>query len=542
MEARRVKSWGWGWEDKTIPLEGRPILMRLLEDRLKILLSAARATRPADVVATPPSLLPLDELMKIRQIVGEHNVSDDDAERVAHAGGKGYKDLVRVRSGIVERAPDVVVYPENEEAVRRLLEFARRRWYAVVPFGGGTSVVGGVDPPDRFEAAISLDVRRMNRVIDIDVASGLVTAEAGIRGPALEESLAAKGLTLGHFPQSWEFSSLGGWIATRATGGLSNRYGGIGELLVGVRLVTPVRTIDVRPLPSASHGPDLKELILGSEGSLGVITQATLRAHPKPAVRQFASRVFPSFEDGVVALRRMARDRHLPDMAYLSDVDETRFAAASAGIPIGAGGFVGRTLRDGALLLMGFEGAAGAVVHRRRIAVGYVRGSSANLGSRPAERWFAARFEVPYLRDSFLDHRILVDTVETAAPWSKLLDVYAAGRKALREALEQGGSAGLVLCHISHAYLEGASLYYTFLAPQRIGREIEQWETIKAAVTSAFVASGGALSHHHGIGADHAPYLGRIIGEDGIIVLRALKRELDPEGIMNPGKLLAGLP
>jgi len=218
------------------------------------------------------------------------------------------------------------------------------------------------------------------------------------------------------------------------------------------------------------------------------------------------------------------------------------FAAASAGIRIGDGGFVGRRLQGRALLLMGFEGTAAAVAHRRRTAVRYARGSSTNLGSRPAERWFAERFEVPYLRDSFLDHGILVDTVETAARWSKLLEVYAAGRKALYEALEQGGSAGLVLCHISHAYLEGASLYYTFLAPQKIGREIEQWETIKAAVTSAFVASGGALSHHHGIGADHAPYLGRMIGEDGIIVLRALKRELDPEGIMNPGKLLAGSP
>ena len=539
MEARRVKWWGWGWEDQAIPLESRPSLVRYLEDRLKIDFSAAKTIPRVDSVDAPPSLLTPDERTEIRQIVGEENLSVDDADRAAHSGGKGYKDLIRMRSNTLERAPDVVVYPETDGAVQRLLEHARRRRYAVVPFGGGTSVVGGVDPPEGFAATISLDVRRMDRVIDVDVGSGLVTAEAGIRGPALEEALAARGLTLGHFPQSWEFSTLGGWIATRAAGGLSNRYGRIDALLVGVRLVTPVRILDVRPFPEASHGPDLKELILGSEGTLGVITRATVRAHPVPRVRRFASRVFRSFDAGLAALRGMARDRALPDMAYLSDEEETRFAAANAGVPSRGANLAARRL-VGALFLMGFEGTSGHVAGRRRLALSYLRASSLNLGPRPAERWFAERFAVPYLRDSFLDHGILVDTVETAAPWSKLRDVYRAGRSALEGGLRKDGSPGIVLCHVSHAYVDGASLYYTFFAPQRIGREIEQWEAIKASVTTAFVTAGGVLSHHHGIGSDHAPYLERMIGEDGIIVLRALKRELEPEGIMNPGKLMAG--
>jgi len=537
VETRAVRWWGWGWEDKAVTIEARPTLLQFLERRLKIHLSAAHGPAHPNRIMPPPSLLTPDDLAQIQRLVGEPNVSVDDTDRVAHATGKGYRDLVRLRSGTIERAPDAVVYPENEDAIRRLLEFARRRHYAIVPFGGGTSVVGGVDPPGGFSATIALDLGRMRRILEIDHESGHVTAESGIRGPALEAALEMKGLALGHFPQSWEFSTLGGWIATRAAGGLSNRYGRIDELLVGVRLVAPTRTLDIRPLPNESHGPDLKELILGSEGALGVITQATVRTHPLPEERRFATRLFRSFIEGVSALRALARNHALPDMAYLSDEEETQFAAAVAGVA--PSGLAARKLAGGSLLLMGFEGSSADVGHRKRLALQLIP-KSLSLGPRPAERWYAERFELPYLRDSLLDHGILVDTVETAASWSNLSTVYEAARKALHEALTKDGTEGLVLCHISHAYVDGASLYFTFLAPQQKAREIEQWEAIKAAVTHAFVASGGALSHHHGIGADHAPYLHRVIGEDGIVVLRALKRELDPEGIMNPGKLLAG--
>jgi len=538
MEARSVKWWGWGWEERTLPVESRPALWEFLRRRLDLDPARVRRPVPMDQILPQPCLVSPDEIAELRRIVGEENVSGDDYDRITHAAGKGYRDLVRLRSGRIERVPDLVVFPEDEDSVRRLLEFARRRVYAVVPFGGGTGVVGGTDTPEGFAATIALDTRRMRSVLDIDAASGLVTAEAGIRGPQLEEALEGRGLTLGHFPQSWEFSTLGGWIATRAVGGLSNRYGRIEDLVVGVRLVTPTRTIDLSPLPGRSHGPDLRELVLGSEGTLGVITQATLRAHPRPTARRFASRLFRSFLEGMAVLRAMARDMALPDMAYLSDEEETRFAAANAGLAPGGGGPIRRRLEGGSLLLMGFEGTRADVGFRRRAAVRYARGSL-NLGSRPAERWYAERFELPYLRDSLLDHGVLVDTVETAASWSSLVAVYEAGRKALQEALWKDGSPGLVLCHVSHVYADGASLYYTFLTRQRDREEIAQWEAIKAAVTRAFIESGGALSHHHGIGVDHAPYLPRVIGEDGIVVLRALKRELDPEGIMNPGKLVA---
>jgi len=550
MHSRATKWWGWGWEDHALPLESRPVLWKYLQDRIKADPRTSCPVVPIEAIGVPPSLLSPTDLTELEALLGEENVSIENAMRITHAFGKGYKDLVRIRAGRVDRAPDAVVFPIDEDAVRRVLEFARRKRYAVIPFGGGTGVVGGVEPPAGANATITVDLRRMQAIHGIDEDSGLVAAAAGIRGPQLEEALNAKGLTLGHFPQSWEFSTLGGWIATRAAGGMSNRYGKIDDLVVGVRLAAPTRTIDLRPLPGEAHGPDLKELILGSEGILGIVTQATLRAHPLPQTRSFASRLFHSFEEGLVALRGMARDGSLPDMAYLSDEEETRFAAANAGIgPNGGTGFTGIglkavglrgfSLRQGSLLLMGFEGSPGRVAHREKRALDFAQ-PAANLGASPARRWFEERFETPYLRDSLLDHGILTDTVETAASWSNLRNVYLAGQKALQESLWEAGTEGLVLCHVSHAYADGASLYFTFLGKQRPGAEIEQWEKVKGAVTGAFLGSGGALSHHHGIGADHAPYLSRVIGEDGLVVLRALKRELDPEGIMNPGKVLVG--
>lgn len=550
MEARALKWWGWGFENVRLDVASRPVLWAYLQARLKLDPKTVHAVVPLESVTVPPSLIEPADVAELERAVGEGNVSTDGADRILHAVGRGYKDLVRLRSGRIERAPDAVVYPEDEGAVRAVLELARRRRVAIVPFGGGTSVVGGVETPSGagFAAILALDLRRMRRLHEIDATSGTATFDAGVRGPVLEEVLSAQRFTFPHVPQSWEFSTLGGWIATRSAGALSNRYGTIEDLVVAVRLVSPTRTLDVRALPRDAHGPGIREIALGSEGALGVITQATIRVHPMPQVRRFASRVFRSFADGLEALREMAQGDALPDAAYLSDEEETRFALANAGIaPDGrargttgvALSLRGHRLRQGSLLLMGFEGTSTHVAHARRRALRHARGS-ASLGSGPARRWFEDRLRLPYLRDSLLDHGILIDTVETAALWSRLPAVYDAGSKALQEALWGEGEPGLVLCHMSHVYHDGASLYFTFLARQRAGDEIGQWERVKNRVTQAFVDAGGALSHHHGIGADHAPHLARVLGEDGLVVLRALKRELDPDGIMNPGKLVPG--
>lgn len=548
MEAKALKWCGWGFDDASFPLESRPVLRAYLVKRLRFEAGEGQPPVRLDSIRLPPSLLGPEDLASLRAALGEEGLSLAAPDRVAHAAGRGYKDLVRLRAGRIERFPDAVAFPEDDDSVRRLLEIADRRRFAVVPFGGGTSVVGGVEPlgGETFEAVLTVDLRRLRRVHAIDAHSGTATVDAGLRGPLLEEAVRAHGLSFPHFPQSWEFSTVGGWIATRASGALSNRYGGIEDLVAAVRLVTPTRTLDAMAFPRGAHGPDLRELVLGSEGTLGIVTRATLRVHPAPTSRRFATRLLHGFADGVEALRRMAHEDALPDLAYLSDEEETRFAIAASGIDperptglarvaLGSGG------REGSALLMGFEGEPRRTAAAARLAARIVR-PSRNLGAGPARRWYEERFRFPYLRDSLLDHGLLADTVETAAPWSKLLAVYDAARGALERSLWSAGGAGLVLCHVSHAYHDGASLYFTFLGRPRPGEEIALWETVKAAVTVAIVDAGGALSHHHGIGADHAPYLGRVIGEDGSVVLRALKRELDPNGIMNPGKLLAGTP
>jgi len=552
MDARNLKWWGWGFEDRTIDLDSRPVLWRYLRETLRLPETSPSGVASFEDLDLPPSLLEPGDLAELGRLAGEGNATIDGLDRVLHAMGRGYKDLLRLRAGKVDNLPDAVLCPEDEDSVRRILEFAERRSYAIVPFGGGTSVVGGVEPTrGGFEVVLTLDLRRMRSVHEIDGTSNTASVDAGIRGPLLEEVLGAQGFTFPHFPQSWEFSTLGGWIATRSAGSFSNRYGSIDDLVSGVRLVAPARTLDLRALPRDAHGPSLKELVLGSEGTLGVITRATIRVHRRPAKRRFSARAFRSFDEGLGALRRMAQEDALPDMTYLSDEEETRFLAANAGLPSQgfapgwaglvqrASGYRGDFFAQRSLLLMGFEGTRDRVANLRRRASRLAR-PSRWMGSAPARRAYEERFALPYLRDALLDRRILVDTVETAAPWSKLPDLYEAARGALQNALWAGGDSGLVMCHVSHVYHDGASLYFTFLGRQRAGDEIGQWERIKEAVTRAFLDAGGALSHHHGIGADHAPFLGRVIGEDGLVVLRALKRELDPRGIMNPGKLVVG--
>ncbi|MGQ0797765.1 MAG: FAD-binding oxidoreductase [Methanobacteriota archaeon] len=553
MEARALKWWGWGFEDVHADVASRPALWAYVRERLALEPTTVRPVVPRESVTVPPSLIEPSDVGELERAVGEGNVSTDDTDRILHAVGRGYKDLVRLRAGRIERAPDAVVYPEDEGAVRAVLELARRRRVAVVPFGGGTSVVGGVETPsgEGFAAVLALDLRRMRKLHEIDATSRTATFDAGVRGPVLEESLNAQGFTFPHVPQSWEFSTLGGWIATRSVGALSNRYGAIEDLVVAVRLVSPTRTLDVRDFPRDAHGPGLREIVLGSEGSLGVITRATVRVHPMPRVRRFGSRLFRSFADGLEALRGMAQGDALPATTVLSDEEETRFVLADAGVAVDAPGRqagVARVLRRfrggrngdaGSLLLMGFEGTPTEVARARRRARRLARGS-ASLGPGLARRSFGERLRLPYLRDSLLDRGVLVDTVETAAPWSRLHTLHDVGRTALREALWSDGGPGLVLCHTAHVYRDGASLYFTFLAKQRTGDEVGQWSRMKDRVTRAILDAGGALSHHHGVGADHTAHLGRVLGEDGLVVLRALKRELDPDGIMNPGKLVPG--
>ena len=533
MPARPAKWWGWGFEDRSVPLESRPTLFAFLRQVLELPTGELLRVPDPESIRLPAARFSEPDLQEFRKIVGEEGIAASDRDRLAHSVGRSYRDLVRLRLGPIPPPPDLVLFPEHDDEIRRLLEFCSEREVRVIPYGGGTSVVRGVEVVDASRPHVTLDLRRMHSVLALDEVSLLATAQAGTRGPLLEEELASHGLTTGHFPQSFEFSTLGGWIASRSTGAMSNRYGKIEDIVASVRLIAPSGVYDVASRPRHAMGPDLLGLAVGSEGALGVITQATIRVHRAPEARAFDSILFRDFHQGLEALRAMAQDEVPPHMTYLMDEDETRLLMTTHG---SAGR--GATAAAGSLMLMGYEGSRRTVKDHLAVARKYCNAGSP-YGPGPAEGWFQERYDAPYLRDSMIDHRILVDSAETATVWSNVERLYEAMKKALLAGIWATGVQALAGCHVSHVYTEGASLYFTFLARQKRGEELAQYDAVKSAVTRAILDHGGHLSHHHGVGVEHAKYLREAIGDDAWRLLRDLKRTLDPKGIMNPGKVYA---
>jgi alkyldihydroxyacetonephosphate synthase len=541
-----VMRW-WGWGDPAQP----PVLPTHALGFLRETLGLAVRPRPPVAlgqvrlapVATSEALL-----AALRQIVGAEHLHDGHAQRVLHSAGKGYPDLVRLRAGEPEGAPDAVVYPDGHDQLRALLELCARSSLAVVPFGGGTSVVGGVAPlRGQHSGVIALDTSRMAGVLELDGQSATVIVQAGIRAPALERHLAARGLTLGHFPQSFEYVSLGGCAATRSAGQASTGYGAIDKLVLGLRMAAPASEIELQALPASAAGPGLRQLLVGSEGTLGVISELSLRVRPAPAERIYEGVFFENFAAGTQALRTLAREHALPEVARLSDEAETRMSLALAGSGgvkrrLGRAYLQLRGYRGGCLAILGFEGAGEELACRRKRALALVRdGGGLAVGRSPGDAWLHGRFAAPYMRDELLTLGVMVETLETATQWSRLPRLHRSVGEAIAGALRKCGTPGLVMCHVSHVYETGASLYFTLIAPQREGDEIGQWRAVKQAAGDAIVAGGGTITHHHAVGRDHAPWMPAEVSAGGIAALRALKAELDPAGIMNPGKLLPKL-
>ncbi len=524
--APRLRWFGWGppgLVDVELPAAAAPLLEQLG--------AADRHTPPValeDVRLPEPTLDPAP----LAAIVGDAFVRTDRLARVSHAAGRSYLDLLRLRAGDALGAPDAVVYPADGEEIAAVVRTCAAQAIAVVPFGGGTSVVGGLTPaPGAPRPHVALDLARLDALLAVDPISLTATVQAGMLGPALEAALADHGLTLGHHPQSFEFSTVGGWVATRSAGQASTGYGRIDELVVGLRCVTPAGELVARTVPATATGPDLRQLLVGSEGALGVITEVTLRVRPVPAERRYETWSFPTFAAGLQALRALEQAGAGPDVARLSDEDEVRLnraVAAHAAPPSG----------DGVTAVVGWEGAADRVAERYAAAAAIARahGGAPEPGDGGAQ-WAAGRYAAPYLRDVLLNRGLLVETLETAAPWARLEALHAAVASALREALAARGTPPLVLCHVSHLYATGASLYFTVLAAQQPGAEAEQWHAAKAAALEAILAGGGTITHHHAVGRDHAPWLAREIGELGVATLRAAKAQLDPASVMNPGVL-----
>jgi alkyldihydroxyacetonephosphate synthase len=488
--------------------------------RSELGISGARVSAPvalADVSLAAPAL-PAGFGERLSAF-GE--VRDDREARVLRCRGKSYLDLLAQRAGDCASAPDAVVAPTDVDGVAAILRVCAEEGVAVVPFGGGTSVVGGLEGErGRFDALVSLDLGRLDRALAVDARSRVAVFEPGIRLPEADAALHAHGLALGHVPQSYEWATVGGCAATRSAGQSSTGHGRFDEQVVALECVTPAGSLATLDAPGSAAGPSLRQLVLGSEGAFGVITRVALRVRPRRALA-FDGWTLGSFLEGADVLRRLEQDGIAPDIARLSDEPETALSVALAG----TGGLARKVLDGRCLLICGWEGATG-----RAAAARLLLGAGARpLGPKPGRAWERSRFAGPHLRDDLMDHGVLVETLETATSWSNLERLYDAVRGAL------GGYH--VGCHVSHLYPSGASLYFTVLGAQAAD-PVGQWAAVKDTVTRAIVAAGGTITHHHAVGRDHAPYLGAEVGEFGLELLRAVKERCDPAGIMNPGKVV----
>ena len=509
-----------------------------LPDQAAAALSALGVKRPArnpvePAEATlPAGTLDPDVRQALEAALGEEHVRTDASTRVAHTRGWSTPDLLKLRAGDASDAPDVVAFPDTHDEVLRVLEICSEHRIAVVPFAGGTSVVGGlVAARDGFAGVLALDVRRLDAMTDLDEVSRTVTLGAGLRGTAAEALLNEAGYTLGHFPQSYEGASIGGYAAARSAGQSSAGYGRFDEMVVGLVLATPRGTITLGTAPMSAAGPDLRQLVLGSEGTLGVITSVTVRVRPKPEVREFDGWRFASFDAGAAALRRLVQDGPEPTVLRLSDEAETAVNLADPDAVLGSG-------PGGCLAIAGYEGTPADVASRREACTAVLAAAGGEpLGTAPGEAWRTGRYRAPYLRDPLLDAGALVETLETATFWSNLSQLRAAVTEALTETLSALGTPPVVLCHISHVYETGASLYFTVLCAQA-DDPIAQWHKAKLAANAAIRAAGAAITHHHGVGTDHRDTYHEEIGPLAVDALRAVKTALDPAGILNPGVLI----
>jgi alkyldihydroxyacetonephosphate synthase len=551
----QMKWWGWGDERVAFTHDDKPELAPFIERAIDVRADAA-ASRPVgfDELDVPEPALGADLRAALEAAVGPAHISTDALDRVVHARGKSLRDLVRHRGGDLGRLPDVVVRPGGEPEVEAIVRAVLDADAVLIPFGGGTNISGSLEAPgDEERTVVSLDVTRMDRVLEIDDVSRIARVQAGAFGPALEAQLNARGFTMGHFPDSFTHSTLGGWIATRSSGMQSDKYGDIAELTRAVRVVTPTGTLVTRPVPSTSTGPSVREMVLGSEGRLGVITEATIHVHRVPERRIILGYLLPDWRRALRAMRAIAESDASPSVTRVSDGPETRFSFATRKAPTtldrlkskGLTAFLERKasfgdLEDMCLAFVGYEGSKAHVATQRKL-VGKIVGAHGGLciGASPGELYDQKKFDTPYIRDYLLDRGALADVSETSAPWGTLPLLYDNVMAAARGAFSDLGVRGYVMCHLSHSYHAGACLYFTFaFRPGPVGEAIDQYDRVKGAIQQAFIDSGATLSHHHAVGTEHARWLEEDISAPGVEMIRALFDGVDPGANLNPGKIV----
>ena len=516
----RRKFWGWGYEGSGLDADELRSLAGVLEAQLGV-----RAADPAE----PPRVEELE--LRPPRIAApatlEALCTDDPHERAGHAYGKSYRDLVRALRRDFPEPPDLVALPASEQDVAAILDWCAGSRIAVVPYGGGSSVVGGVEPDvgEGFSGSVSLDLRRLARVLHVDERSRAAEVEAGVLGPSLEGQLQPHGLTFRHFPQSFEFSTLGGWIATRSGGHYASGPTHVDDQVEALAVVTPAGMLETRRLPAGGAGPAPERLFCGSEGVLGIITRAWIRLQERTRFRAGASMLFGRFEEAIEATRAIAHSSLRPANCRLLDPAEAVLSGSGDGAST--------------ILVLGFESADRPVDAELAHAVELCRAHGGDSRDEAAAAtWRSAFLRLPYVYEALVRMGMLAGSVETAVTWDRFEQLHGAVTAALAEAGRAACGRVLVACRLAYVYPDGPAPYYTFVAPARVGAELEQWDTIKSAVSQAILDHGGTITHHHAVGRDHRPWYDEERPELFAGALRAAKRTLDPAGILNPGVLL----
>ncbi len=553
MEAdiRHMKWWGWGHEDVTFDDSTKPELWPYLKRELGV--DEIRWEKPvAFEDVTLPEQKKNEAFLAAIQAAGDGQVVDDKKSRLVHAAGKSFRDLWLMRHGQVQFAPDCVVYPDTEEDVALVVRAAHEHGVVLVPFGGGSNIAGCLVPSDRGgRMVVSLDMCRMHRVLEVDRYSLTARIQPGVYGQHLEDQLAEHGVTLGHFPDSFLHSTLGGWVATRSAGMQSDIYGKIEDMVISLRMVTPSGTIITRTVPKSSNGIDIKHLCIGSEGILGVITEVVVQVHHKPEKEDWYGWLFPDFKSGLDAIHECHRGDCMPTVTRLNDPKKTALSFAFKHPKTGIKDKIAKAFKwyignvkkidfnQCCLMVVKYEGTPQAFNRiKNRVTAIYKKHRGVCLGAEPGRSFAKVKFDFPHLRDYVMDRSIMADVSETATTWDNLRTLHESGLADVEQAIKDTGVDAWVGCHLSHSYRTGASLYFTFGCLQREGREIEQYLYVKKAAEDAFMKNGGTLSHHHAVGTEHLPWVEEDLSPTGLKAVKALKAGLDPNDIMNPGKII----
>ena len=553
---KHMKWWGWGVEGVGFHHEDKPSFRDFLIKAIGVDpdVPAGKPMNLADL-DVPEPILSAELLAELVDAIGAENVVRDTEDRVVHTYGKSVRDLMRLRANDLPRVPDAVLYPADEAQVQLIVDRAVAANAVLIPFGGGSNISGSLQAPvDETRTVLSLDLGRLDRVLEVDEESGLARIQAGALGPDLEAQLNRRGWTMGHFPDSFTHSTLGGWVATRSSGMQSDKYGDIAQITRGLRVVLPGKVLVLRPLPGTATGPSVREMILGSEGRLGVITEVNAQVHRLPANRVILGYLFPNWEAGLAAMQEISTSDARPSVTRVSDAAETAFSFStrkkSTGVSISSmvskGLFAvlekrGWQMDAACLSFIGYEASSKVSLTREKSIVGSIvrKHGGIALGKGPGVLYDQKKFDTPYIRDFLLDRGATADVSDTSAPWSQLSPLYTAAIASVKKAYAELGVTGYVMCHLSHSAHSGACLYFTFAFGGLDGVDPQaQYDVVKGAIQQTFVDQAGTLSHHHAVGTEHAQWLEQDISAPGVHFLDGLFTAVDPGQNFNPGKIV----